>query len=79
MSDRNCQLYLADIQDSGQAIQLYIDKFEFEDFCNDRMRYAAVIREFEIIGEAVGKLPEDLKAQYPEVSWRERSKTFGTY
>jgi uncharacterized protein with HEPN domain len=71
MSDHNCQLYLADIQDSGQAIQVYIDKLEFEDFCKDRMRYAAVIREFEIIGEAVGKLPENLKAQYQEVPWRE--------
>ena len=38
----------------------YIVGLEFEEFCNSRMRYAAVIREFEIIGEAVGKLSEDL-------------------
>jgi len=30
-----------------------------------------VIREFEIVGEAVGKLPEDLKGQFPGVPWRE--------
>ena len=54
MSDRNDLLYVNDIQDSGQAIQSYVDKLEFEVFCNDRMRYAAVIREFEVIGEAVG-------------------------
>ena len=71
MSDRDCQLYLADIQDSGQAILSYIVGLEFEEFCNNRMRYAAVIREFEIIGEAVGKLPDDLKAQFPDVPWRE--------
>lgn len=71
MSERNLQLYLTDIQDAGQAIQSYIDRFEFEDFCSDRMRYAAVIREFEVIGEAVGKLPDNLKAQYPDVPWRE--------
>jgi uncharacterized protein with HEPN domain len=71
MFERDCQLYLADIQDSGQAILSYVDKLEFEAFCNDRMRYAAVIREFEVIGEAVGKLPDHLKAQYSEVSWRE--------
>jgi uncharacterized protein with HEPN domain len=71
MSDRNYQLYLADIRDSGQAIQSYVKNLEFEDFCVDRMRYAAVIREFEIIGEAVGKLPENIKAQYQEVPWRE--------
>jgi len=62
MSDRNYLLYLTDVQDSGQAIQSYINKIEFEAFCNDRMRCAAVIREFEVIGEAVGKLPDHLKA-----------------
>ena len=71
MSDRDFQLYLADIRDSGQAILSYIVGLEFEEFCNSRMRYAAVIREFEIIGEAVGKLSEDLKAQFPDVPWRE--------
>jgi len=30
-----------------------------------------VIREFEIIGEAVGKLPDDLKAQAPAVAWQD--------
>lgn len=40
-------------------------------FSQDRMRYAAVIREFEVIGEAVAKLPEILKAQYQDVPWRE--------
>ena len=36
-------------------------------FAQDRMRYSAVIREFEIIGEAVGKLSEELKGGYPEI------------
>ncbi len=71
MSERHCQLYLVDILDSGQAIQSYLVKLDFEHFCRDRMRYAAVIREFEVIREAVGKLPESLKAQYQGVPWRE--------
>lgn len=71
MSERDCRLYVADILDAGQAFQSYVENLAFERFCDDRMRYAAVIREFEIIGEAVGKLPEVLKVQYPEVSWRE--------
>ena len=40
-------------------------------FCDDRKTYSAVIREFEIIGEAVGKLPQDLKEQYPTVPWQD--------
>ena len=34
------------------------------------MRQSAVIREFEVIGEAVGKLPDDLKQRAPEVAWQ---------
>jgi len=71
MSERDCRLYLADIVESGRAIQSYILGLAFEGFSSDRMRCAAVCREFEIIGEAVGKLPEDIKARYPEVPWRE--------
>lgn len=71
MSERDFQLYLADILDAGQAIQSYVTTLDFESFRKDRMRYTAAIREFEVIGEAVGKLPEALKAQYPEVPWRE--------
>lgn len=71
MSERSFELYLADILDSGEAILDYVAGVEFEGFATDRMRCAATIREFEIIGEAVGKLPESLKEAFPEVPWRE--------
>jgi uncharacterized protein with HEPN domain len=71
MSSRDCQLYLLDILESGRAIQSYIADQDFESFHNNRMRYSAVVREFEIIGEAVGKLPEEITNRYPEVAWRE--------
>ena len=29
------------------------------------------MREFEIIGEAIGKLPEPLKKQHPEIYWQD--------
>ena len=71
MSERQNQLYLTDILESGLAIQSYVAAVEFDIFCKDRMRYSAVIREFEIIGEAVAKLPEEIKTKYPDVPWRE--------
>ena len=71
MSERNFELYLTDILESGLAIQSYVQGIEFKGFADDRMRYSAAIREFEIIGEAVGKLPEDIKAKHPNVPWRE--------
>ncbi len=43
----------------------------YEDFINDRKTYSATIRELEIIGEAVSKLSDELKEQYPNVLWQQ--------
>lgn len=51
MSDRDVRLYCADILDSGAAILEFVKDLAFEEFCNDRKTYSAVIREFEIVGE----------------------------
>ena len=71
MSERDFSLYLADILDSGSAIAEFVKDLSFEEFCNDRKTYSAVIREFEIIGEAVGKLPDELKLKRPDVEWQD--------
>ncbi|MEI6206574.1 MAG: DUF86 domain-containing protein [Desulfuromonadales bacterium] len=71
MSERPQLLYCQDILDSGTAIQSYVQEVTFYAFEHDRMRYSAVIREFEIIGEAVGKLSEELKRGYPEIPWQD--------
>ena len=42
----------------------------FEDFSNNELIQDGVIRNLEIIGEAVKNLPEDIKKDYPEVEWR---------
>jgi uncharacterized protein with HEPN domain len=71
MSERDFCLYCADILDSDNAIFEFVKGLSFEQFCNDRKTYSAVIREFEIIGEAVGKLPEVSKNKRPEVEWQD--------
>jgi len=38
---------------------------------NDRKTSSPVIREFEIIGEAVGKLPFEAKEKHPDVEWQD--------
>lgn len=71
MSERPQLLYCQDILESGTAILSYVQGMTFDTFIQDRMRYSAVIREFEIIGEAVGKLPAILKDGYPEIPWQD--------
>jgi uncharacterized protein with HEPN domain len=71
MSERTPQLFLQDILDSGEAIRSYVQEITFEQFERERMRYSAVIREFEIIGETVGKLPCQMKDRFPDVAWQD--------
>lgn len=65
MSKRHSRLFIREIIESSEAILQYVRGVSFDEFVNDRMRYSAVIREFEIIEEAVSKLPDTLKAGYP--------------
>jgi len=71
MPERDFTLYLKDILDSSNAITGFVKGISFEEFCNDRKTYSAVIREFEIIGEAAGKLPDELKLKCPDVDWQD--------
>jgi uncharacterized protein with HEPN domain len=71
MSERSQLLYGQDILESGAAILSYVQGITCDAFVQDRMRYSAVIREFEIIGEAVGKLSEELKGGYPDIPWQD--------
>lgn len=71
MSDRDIRLYLMDIVDSGNAINEFVSGLSFEKFCKDRKTFSAVIREFEVIGEAVGKLSDELKRRRSDVEWQD--------
>ena len=57
---------LDDILESTEKIEKYIHGISFDEFTSDEMRKDAVIRNFEIIGEAIKNLPEGLKKSTPE-------------
>ncbi len=59
MSKRDLRLFLDDMEESCEAILNYVDGMGFDTFVKDRKTYSAVIREFEIIGEAAKHLPEN--------------------
>jgi len=62
--------YLDDILEAADRIERYTKNTSFEEFSSDTMRSDAVIRNFEVIGEAVKNIPEDLKKKYPDTDWR---------
>jgi|SRR3989338_7216081 len=69
MSKRSAHLLLEDMLDAVRQIQAYVAGMEFSAFANDRKTCDAVIRNFEIIGEASHRLPDEYKALHPEIDW----------
>jgi len=69
MSKRQPSALLEDIVQSIETIFLYTDGVIYDDFVENKMMIDAVIRNFEIIGEAANRLPDDYKDQCPEVDW----------
>jgi len=67
---RSDALYILDILESIDAIEKYIESYTYETFIENRMVYAATIRELEIIGEATGKISQTLKMKYPNIDYR---------
>lgn len=42
-----------------------------EDFMEDEDLKRAFVRSLEVIGEAVKKIPEDIRSKYPQIPWKE--------
>lgn len=49
----------------------YVEGYSFSDFKKDYKTVDAVIRNFEIIGEASKNVPKEIKDKYVEVPWDE--------
>jgi uncharacterized protein with HEPN domain len=67
---RDSKLYLDDILDAAQAIGLFIEGQTYEQFIDDRKTQDAVLRNIEIIGEAVKRIPDSLREQQPHIPWK---------
>jgi len=69
--NRTYRMYLEDMNIAMERIAEYIHGFSFSQFKMDYKTVDAVIRNFEVIGEASKNLPKEFKEKYPEVPWNE--------
>jgi uncharacterized protein with HEPN domain len=63
--------FLDDIKEAAGKIQDYTKGMSYEQFLADLRTQDAVIRNFEVIGEAIKNLPDDVKARNPAVAWKQ--------
>lgn len=69
MSKRNTKILLEDMLEAARKIIKYTDGLSFDDFLNDDKTIDAVIRNFEIIGEAANRIDLDFRESYPKIEW----------
>ena len=74
MSERNNIDSLSDISEACRRILLYCRELNYSGFMNDVKTQDAVVRNLEIIGEAVKNIPSEITAKYPFIPWSDFAK-----
>lgn len=67
--NRDYKLFIDDIRKSVLLIEKYTKNVSDKEFFENTMIQDAVIRRFEIIGEATKNIPKSLKEKNPHVPW----------
>ncbi|WP_292364109.1 MULTISPECIES: DUF86 domain-containing protein [unclassified Methanoculleus] len=67
---REYNLYLRDILEAIRRIDRYTRGMDYEEFLADDLVQDGVIRNLMVIGEAVKLIPEPLKCEHADISWR---------
>jgi uncharacterized protein with HEPN domain len=67
---RDLSVHLSDILGSIRLIEQYLEGYSFEKFSSDQKTVDAVVRNLEIIGEAVKRAPADARTSRPEIEWK---------
>ena len=67
---RDYNVYLDDIIEAVRKIRAFTAGMPLDDVPQDAKTFDAVIRNLEVIGEAVKHLPDDMRRREPEVDWR---------
>lgn len=69
MSKRDNELLMEDRLEVAEKIEKYTRGLNFKMFSGEDKTVDAVIRNFEIIGEAANRISSDVKKQSPEIGW----------
>ena len=70
MSKTSSDLLLLDMMEAAVKILKYTQGLTFEDFLADDKTIDAVVRNFEIIGEASLRIDEDFRLENPQIEWK---------
>ncbi len=67
---RDYKLYLSDIRDAIVKIQNYSKDCTLESLKHDDKTCDSILLNFLVIGEAAGKIPDEIKNKHADIDWR---------
>lgn len=67
---RDYKVYLEDILVAIGKIREYSGTFSVEEFLKDSKTIDAVVRNLEVIGEAIKNIPDAVRNKYLDIEWR---------
>ena len=71
MNEKNDLAFIEHILESINAIRDFSKDIIKEELTSNRLKQSAIVREIEIIGEAVKNISKNLKNKHPEIEWKE--------
>ncbi len=71
MKEENDLAFIEHILESINAIKEFSKNLHKKELILSRLKRSAIVREIEIIGEAVKNISEGLKDKHPEIEWKE--------
>lgn len=69
--NKNHETYLKDILSALKSIETFVKGMNYDEFQKDDKTTSAVIRKFEILGEATKNISKSIRNQYQQIPWKE--------
>ncbi len=67
---RNYKLYVDDIKQAVKKIEKYTKNLTLSKLKQNELITDGIIRNLEIIGEAIKNIPSNIKESHPEIEWK---------
>ena len=67
---RDIRLYIEDILESIDKIEEYVKEIDEKEFIKNTQIQDSVLRRLEVIGEAVKKIPNNIRSSYKDIPWK---------
>ena len=67
---RDYKVYLQDVVEAAGKVRSYTAGLSFKTFSEDTKTVDAVVRNLEVIGEAIKQVPDDVRSRHTDVEWK---------